>query len=263
METSGRVAEALASAVAGMSEGRDVAVAFSGGVDSSLVAALAARSARSVRLYVAGTEGSADVEAAERLAPETGAELTVVPMDESSVIEGLRSQIAVTGTASPLTLAFELPMWHVLRACSEKTVLAGQGSDELFLGYRKYAGLPRDDLARAREEDLRRLDGETEPHEARMAASFGKEIGRPYLSDGVRGLILSLPTEEVDPAGDASKALLRSAARELGLAALAERPKKAAQYGSGAIPLLKRIAKSKGLEYNALVAELAAEARNL
>ena len=53
----------LDGAVRSMTEGRDVAVAFSGGLDSGIIAVLTKRYARSVKLYTVGTADSYDVQA--------------------------------------------------------------------------------------------------------------------------------------------------------------------------------------------------------
>ena len=52
------------------------------------------------------------------------------------------------------------------------------------------------------------------------------------------------------------KKLLSDAACDLGFDFLADRKKKAAQYGSGMMDAVRRVCKSKGCTYNELVAEL-------
>ena len=55
--------------------GKDVAVAFSGGLDSGLIGGLSMEYARSVRLYVAGVPVCHDILAAEQAAAEMGGDL--------------------------------------------------------------------------------------------------------------------------------------------------------------------------------------------
>ena len=53
-------------------EGKRVDIAFSGSMDSGLLAALASRYARSVTCYTCGTDDSFDVAAGRELADELG-----------------------------------------------------------------------------------------------------------------------------------------------------------------------------------------------
>ena len=59
---------AIEESVRKASMGKEVAVAFSGGMDSGLVAALAKKYARSVTCYTCGTDDSFDVQAGRELA---------------------------------------------------------------------------------------------------------------------------------------------------------------------------------------------------
>ncbi len=259
-ELSGRLAGLLDSSVAKLTGGEDVAVAFSGGIDSSLVAALAKRHARSVRLYTVGTKGSHDVEAASATAPLLGLEHEVIELDDDAVLEGLRQEIEVTGTTNPLTLAFEIPLLFVMKYCSEGVILGGQGADELFAGYNKYVGMKdlqmRDEMAK----DLSKLYTVTKPHEAKMGQHFGKTVRYAYLDKDVVALSRNAPSEALRPLDeDVRKKLLSDAAADLGYGFLADRKKKAAQYGSGTMDAFRRIGKSQGLTYNEMVAKICRE----
>ena len=63
---------AIESAVRKACEGKEVGIAFSGGMDSGLVAALAKKYARSVTCYTCGTDDSFDVAAGRELAEKLG-----------------------------------------------------------------------------------------------------------------------------------------------------------------------------------------------
>ena len=198
-ELSQRLSELLDASVAKCTEGQDVAIAFSGGIDSALVAALAKRHARSVSLYTVGAEGSHDVEAAREVAPLLGLDVTVIDLPDRDIVENLREMISVTGTESPLTLAFEMPLFCVMRNCSEGTILGGQGADELFAGYNKYVGMKdlqmRDEMAK----DLAKLYTATKPHEAAMGKHFGKTVKYAYLDKDIVALSRNAPTEVLRP----------------------------------------------------------------
>lgn len=260
-DTSARVASLLDASVKGITEGREVAVAFSGGIDSGLVAALAKRHAASVTLYTVGTEGSHDVAAAREVAPLIGADLVVVTLRESDILDNLREEIAATGTDSPLVLAFDLPLMRVMREAKEGLVIGGQGSDEQFAGYSKYIGRGEVEMREEMVRDMSKLYKETLPHEKRLAEHFGKEVAYPFLDRDLVSFMRSVPSAELAATGpEDRKRLLSQAAEDLGLGFLAGRQKKAAQYGSGAMDAIKRTCRRRGIKYNGLVSQLVREA---
>ncbi|MCQ2085676.1 MAG: asparagine synthase-related protein [archaeon] len=256
-ELAQRLAELLEASVQKCVEGQDVAIAFSGGIDCSLVAALSKKYANHVTLYTVGTRGSHDVEVASATAPLLGLEHVVINLDDSEIIDNLTDQIRITGTDSPLTLAFEMPNYCVMRNCRESLILGGQGADELFGGYNKYVGMKdlqmRDEMVK----DLTKLITHTKPHEAALGQHFGKTVKYAYLDREIVALSRNAPTEALKPVDeDTRKMLLSEVAQILGYDFLVNRKKKAAQYGSGFMDAVRRVCKARGCTYNELVAEL-------
>lgn len=245
---------ALVSAVKSQVQGEDVAVAFSGGLDSGLVAAIAKEYARSVTLYTSGKDNSYDVVMAQEMSEMLGLPWLHIPLNEDNIEARLREMISITGTSSPLTLSFELPLFFVCRTVREKYVLSGQGSDELFAGYSKYIGLSEEELDRMRKADLGKLISSTVPHETKVADHFGRKILYPYLDSLVTMQVNAMDLKELMPADqDHRKMLLRQVARDLGYPFIAEKKKKAAQYGSGTMDLVRKVASDQGLTYAELV----------
>ena len=245
---------ALVSAIRSQVEGEDIAVAFSGGLDSGLVAAIAKDYARSVTLYTSGKDKSYDVVMAQEMSEKLGLPWLHIPLTEDNIEQRLREMISITGTSSPLTLSFELPLFFVCRTVREKYILGGQGSDELFAGYSKYVGLPDDELRRAMKADLGKLITSTVPHETKGANHFGKKILYPYLDPIVTMQVNAMDIQDLKPKDqDSRKMMLRQIARNLGYPFIADKKKKAAQYGSGTMDLVRKVADDKGMTYSELV----------
>jgi asparagine synthase (glutamine-hydrolysing) len=79
----------------------------------------------------------------------------------------------------------------------------------------------------------------------KAARSIGKRLGFPFVAEGVVELASVLPTRDLlGPGG--RKLVLREVAVLLGLDAH-DRPKKAAQYSSGIMREMERLAKKDGL----------------
>ena len=245
---------AVVSAIRNGVEDQDVAVAFSGGLDSGLVAAVAKDYARSVTLYTSGKEQSYDVVMAQEMSEKLGLPWLHIPITKDNIEARLREMISITRTSSPLTLSFELPLFFVCKTVHEKYILGGQGADELFYGYNKYVELPDDELVRTRKADLGKLISSTIPHETIVADHFGKKILYPYMDPLVTMQVNAMDLKDLRPTGpDSRKVMLRQIAKNLGYPFIAEKRKKAAQYGSGTMDLVREVAKDKGMTYPELV----------
>jgi asparagine synthase (glutamine-hydrolysing) len=139
-----------------------VGVFLSGGLDSSLIVALAARaSSRPVRTFTISFAGTSNDESAhaERIANHFGTQHTVHDVNEDvlGAFPSLVSQLD-----QPFADSSFVPMFFVCReARKEVTVaLSGDGGDELFAGYGHYDFFARENDIRARwPSSLRKLVG--------------------------------------------------------------------------------------------------------
>jgi asparagine synthase (glutamine-hydrolysing) len=236
---------------------RKVAIAFSGGLDSGIVAVLCKRYAH-VMLYTVGTKDAYDVKAAEEMAKILELPWKHLDISEEDLEAGIREMIKITGTVNPITLSFEVPLYFVLKHSDETTVLGGQGADELFAGYSKYIGLNKNEYADAAKNDMAQLLDVTLTHERAMASHFNKRIIYPYLDERVVNTVNSIGISGVSE-GEIRKPLLREVARSLGQPELAEKPKKAAQYGSGTMAAMRSMAKKRKMTVREMIAGMAGD----
>lgn len=249
--------EAIVRSVRESSEGRDVAVAFSGGLDSGLVAGLAARYARSVHLYTCGTANAYDVVAADELSKRLGLPWTHVKLTTGNIGPLIVELMSATGVTDPFTVSYELQLFSVCRECSEDVVLTGQGADEYFMGCAKYVGRTTeayDSLVRAGKDRLREV---SIPCELAIASHFSKDLRYPYMDPEVIEQAEALDPEELLPRDmDSRKAVLKDIARDLGFDCLLDRRKKSSQYGSGTTDLIRAVARERGMRYNEYIDSL-------
>ncbi len=114
---------------------------LSGGLDSSLVCAIAARElARPIRTFSIGMDLDAiDLKYARRVAEFIGSEHTEVIVTREDVLGALETVIELLGTYDITTIRASIGMYLVCRAIHETTdvrvLLTGEISDELF-GYK-------------------------------------------------------------------------------------------------------------------------------
>ena len=121
-----------------------VACLASGGVDSSLVSALALQREPSLALFHADVQHDSERPAAEELARHVGRELHVAAVTDADYV----SEITNVTWFNDLPLIYHLNSVPFHRVCqlagSEgvKVLLTGEGSDEYFLGYPQFAFKP-------------------------------------------------------------------------------------------------------------------------
>ncbi len=229
------------------------AVLFSGGLDSTLLTVLA-RPFSELRLYTVGYPGSHDLVAGKKGAEELDLPWEPIIMDDHMLRNAVVHLRDDAGITDPVTISFEVPLYVVCSRVTEDVLLSGQGADELFGGYARYSSLSPRELDEAREGDLQRLLSEGCPREVRIAQGFGKKLLCPYLGPKVIETAMSIPAERL--MGELGNKLpLRHIALGMDLSS-AKAPKKAAQYGSGVMKAMKRLAAEKGTDLGTWVAEV-------
>jgi asparagine synthase (glutamine-hydrolysing) len=227
-----------------------VPVAFSGGVDSALVAAHTEGP-----LYVAGFPESDDVAAARTAADRLGRELRVVELSHADLEAAVPAVARATGRTNAMDVAIAVPLFLVGRRVAADgfdALALGQGADELFGGYAKVAGAPDDDrvdadtVRGARDELLAGLPEQCERDVLALRAA-GVEPRTPLLHDRVVRAALPLPEALLVAEGTRKVALRRVAADHVP-SAVATREKKALQYGSLVSRELDRLARQAGFK---------------
>ncbi len=221
-----------------------VAVSFSGGLDSTVIASIARRHAQ-VELFTAGVEGSEDMEYAGKAAAALGLPLHRIIIDEQ------KAMAAYARCHSMLPLDFLkleilVPVYFVAEAAAAKghsVVLFGAAAEELFAGYERYY-VYRDegkDVEKLLKEEFRTLPQRDMAWVKRVCRCFSIDARFPFYSKDVADIMFSVPLEDRMDDRELKKGILREAAKVLGAPDIVlKRKKKAMQYGSGVHKMLIR-----------------------
>jgi len=222
------------------------AVAFSGGVDSAVVA-----SALSRPCYVAGFEGSHDLNAARSAADLLDLELTVVEVTHGGIERAAATVSRATDRTNAMDLSIALTLFLVGERAADDgydRLALGQGADELFGGYEKVARhdhrVEAESVRGAVREAIRSLPDGLERDVLALRAS-GVEPVIPLLDDRVVSAALRLDGDHLVRDG-VRKWAFREAARAFVPDEIAGRAKKAVQYGSLVSRELDRLARRAG-----------------
>ncbi|MFC2162526.1 asparagine synthase C-terminal domain-containing protein [Candidatus Altiarchaeota archaeon] len=245
-------------------------IIFSSGVDSMIIAVLAARFSR-VNAYVVGYEGSPDLACALSIGADYGFEIQPVIIDDDKVDAVLPEITKIVGEPNPVKVGVGVPMYFASKAAKEDgfdVMLCGQGADEIFGGYNRYiesyvSGGP-DKVGQMMASDIQTADEDNLDRDRAVTAHNGIELRFPYLGaeflEYSVGLPLDLKVREVDASFNEftcidevegrhfvrKYAIRRLAARLDVVTQIINRPKKAAQYGSHVNKNLEKIAKRHG-----------------
>ena len=221
-----------------------IGVPFSGGLDSSIVAELASRST-DVTLYVAGFEDSHDFRVADESASMLDLPLIKIKLVEKDIENAIPVLAKIIKSKNPVILSFELPLFFTAKNSIEKILLSGHGADELFAGYARY--LKSKKLDENLENDVNELKSKGIIRDKNVVSYFDKELRTPFLDENVVKIGLSIPGEYKIKNG-IRKYVLREVGKSLGLQdEIVMRKKKAAQYSSGVMKVMKKLAKEKNL----------------
>jgi len=234
-----------------------VAVAFSGGVDSSVIAVLAKNCGINVQLVSVGLENQPEVEFAETAAEALELPLHLKTYTISDVEQVFPKVLWLIEEPNTVKVSIAIPFYWTAENASKlgcNVLLAGQGGDELFGGYQRYLkdytqfGVEAVqnnmacDVARSYETNFQRDN---------QVCSFHKvELRLPFVDRDVVHFSLGLPLSlKIESAEDRlRKRVLRQVAQNLGIPMfIANKTKKAIQYTTGVNKAIKKLAKRKGL----------------
>ncbi len=236
---------------------KEVAVAFSGGIDSSLIACLCKLAGVSVHLVCVGLEGKNEIELAKDAAEKLGLPITLQTYTIRAVEKTLKKVLWLIEEPDVMKVGVAIPFFWTAEIASRlgfNVLLAGQGADELFGGYHRYLT----EYVKGGAEKVR----ETLYHDVAMSyktnfqrdqpicAYHKVELRLPFVDTEVVRFASRLPLKlKIESAHDhLRKRILRHVARHLGIpASIADKPKKAVQFATGVDKALKKLAAKERL----------------
>ncbi|MFH1403609.1 MAG: asparagine synthase C-terminal domain-containing protein [Candidatus Altiarchaeota archaeon] len=268
----GELSTLLSSAVEGLCEEK-TGVVFSSGVDSALIASLAAECCE-IMAYAVGFEGSPDVDCARSVESELGFPVEYVSLSHDMIEDAVPEILGIVGEPNPVKVGVGIPFYYASKKAFEdgfSVMLCGQGGDELFGGYWRYVDAYVSEgggkVVEMMKSDVKTADDDNLDRDRAVCRHNGVELRIPYIGEKfmeyVEGLPIDLKVREVDQSFSeftcidevegrrfVRKYVLRLLARKHGLPErVINRSKKAAQYGSAVNKHLEKIARKNGFQH--------------
>ncbi|MCE8423737.1 MAG: asparagine synthetase B [Candidatus Methanoperedens sp.] len=222
------------------------AIAFSGGLDSSFIAALAS----DPDLYSIGMKGSHDIQQTRYAAKLLGKEdkLHLFELTTGELESAIPEIIRAIESDDPQKVSIATPLYFASKKASKdgiRVMLSGQGADELFAGYKRYVSKCHDALELALRIDIENISKNNLERDDAAAMANSVELRVPFLDKKVIELALRIDAE-LKVHNGIRKYILRKAAHSILPDELLWKEKKAAQYSSGVYPALEKLAKKNG-----------------
>lgn len=217
-----------------------VGVAFSGGIDSSLLAVICKKLEKNPLLLTVGFAGSSDLEFSRTIATKlqlVHEKLIIDNSDFSNTFNDISNRINCTNISHIENCIAYSYICRLAKVNGIRIILTANGLDELFCGYKKYQCLYDEGFSRLSSLMDEKLVNEFElVNEIKSIASdFELDVMQPFMTDDFISFAKTIPFElKIKSANDyLRKHILREIALALGVPAeSAMRPKKALQYGS-------------------------------
>lgn len=192
-----------------------VGVFLSGGLDSSIIAAVMRGFIPELHSFAVGMEGAPDLAAAREVALHLGTHHHEYIYSAQEMLELLSPVIYHLESFDMPLVRSAIPGYLVSRLASQhvKVILTGEGSDELFSGYHHLKAI--DDPAELSDElhaITSRLHNTNLQRTDRMSMAHSIEARVPFLDPSVIAAAASLPIELLQPRdGRMEKWILRTA----------------------------------------------------
>ena len=225
-----------------------VALLFSAGVDSTLIAILLKKLNVNTTLYTIGTENSPDLKFSKKVAKDIDMPLKTWIINQEIIEKQLEDTINTIEDTNLMKIGVGMTIKLTSLLASkdnQKVILSGQGADELFCGYNRYKN-KYDTPAELLDElthDLNNMYHVNLERDDKATMSNSIELRVPFLDRNVIETAVKTPIKYMLHSNEDKirKHILRKVAYEMGVPEyIAFRPKKAAQYGTGIDKIIKK-----------------------
>ncbi len=210
-------------------------IALSGGLDSSILASCLEHGKSQAFVMVAKDFCSTDLVYAQLVAKRYQMNLDVVTATIEDLLEAIEQTIKILKVFNPIEIRNNIVTYLAMKHAknnSFRSIMTGDGADELFAGYHFFQRLSLSDL----QKDLERIWKIMHFPSKAISESFGMSLQTPFLDNKVMNYAKRIPAEfkvKEEKGKKFGKWILRKAFEDILPESITWREKIAMQDGSG------------------------------
>lgn len=226
-----------------------VGVSLSGGLDSSIITALACEGKRDLDTFVVGTTGSEDIAASQEVADYLGTHHHIYTYAFEDMLDVLPEVIYHLESFDAPLVRSAIPNYFLAKLAADhvKVILLGEGADELFAGYAYMSEISEaESLDKETRTITKNLHNTNLQRADRMTMAHSIEGRVPFLDLQVVGTAFDIPADwKLQRGKRPEKELLRRSVSDLLPENVVWRPKKKFSDGAGSMDMLTAYAHEK------------------
>lgn len=215
-------------------------IAFSGGLDSSLLAAMYDLPLISI------TANSKEEKWVKMAARMLDREVEILRVGRKEVMDAAETVKRIIETDNFLQISIGVPVYLAMQFAKSQgytEIIFGLGADELFGGYRRYQDMESYQLENAMIEDLKKIGERNLVRDSKLSYKAEVKLHTPYLSWDVIEAAMNIPAEfkvRMENGRVVRKYALRKIAESYLPKEIVWKEKRAIQYSTGISKILKK-----------------------
>ncbi len=169
-------------------------IALSGGLDSSIIAYFLKNRKPNAIAIIAEDFVSTDLTYCQRIAKEFGLNLTIYQVKTAEILEAVEETIKILKNFNDIEIRNNVVMYLAIKWAKdngEKSIITGDGADELFAGYSFLVNKPENEL----EAEITRVCAVMHFPTQKIGKEIGIDIESPFLNDKVINLAKKIPAD--------------------------------------------------------------------
>ncbi len=210
-------------------------ISLSGGLDSSIIASCLDAKTTQAYVMVAADFPSTDLVCAQLVAKLNGLKLTVISASVDELLQAIERTIKILHVFNPIEIRNNIVLYLTMENAKRdgfKSIVTGDGADELFAGYHFFQRMSQPEL----QNDLERIWKIMHFPSISISKALGISLQTPFLDDKIIEYAKSMPPElkvHEENGKKYGKWVLRKTFENILPQSIAWRDKDAMQDGSG------------------------------